>query len=163
MNLTLYQISDQYLQDVAKLNELDIDDQTFADTLESLSGELEVKATNVAMFVRNLEASAEAIKQAEDAMYARRKALENKAERLRDYLFQNMQRTGISKIECPYFAITIKKNIPAVVVAPDAQIPDEYWRQPPRELDKVKIKSDLKAGVVIDGCRLESKLRVDIK
>ncbi len=65
MNLALYQIADQYLQDMQMLQERDLDDQTFADTLESLSGDLEVKATNVAMFIRNLEASADAIKAAE--------------------------------------------------------------------------------------------------
>jgi len=61
-NLTLYTIADQYLQDLQKLQDMEINDQTFADTLESLSGELEVKATNVAMFIRNLEANADAIK-----------------------------------------------------------------------------------------------------
>ena len=58
-DLTLYTIADQYLQDLQKLQDMDLDEQTFADTLESLSGDLEVKATNVAMFVRNLEASTE--------------------------------------------------------------------------------------------------------
>lgn len=76
MNLTLYQIADQYLQDMQLLQDRDLDDQTFADTLESLSGDLEVKAQNVAMFIRNLEASAEAIKQAELQMAERRKAIE---------------------------------------------------------------------------------------
>lgn len=166
MNLTLYQISDQYLQDVAKLNELDIDDQTFADTLESLSGELEVKTTNVAMFVRNLEASAEAIKQAEAAMTARRKAIENKAERIRQYLLDNMQRTGISKIECPYFKIALRDNPDSVVIDPLAVIPAEYLRQPeppPPTADKAALKAALKAGAVIQGVRLEKRQRLEIK
>ena len=82
-DLTLYTIADQYLQDIQKLQDMDLDEQTFADTLESLSGDLEVKATNVAMFVRNLEASAESIKAAEKQMAERRKAIEAKAERIR--------------------------------------------------------------------------------
>ena len=32
-NLTLYQVSDQYLADLEKLNDLELDDQTFKDTL----------------------------------------------------------------------------------------------------------------------------------
>ena len=63
--LSLYQISNEYLADLEKLQELNLDDQTFLDTLEGLSGELEVKATNVAFFIRNLESSAEQIKIAE--------------------------------------------------------------------------------------------------
>ena len=110
-NLTLYTIADQYLQDVQKLMDMDIEDQqTFEDTLESLTGDLEVKATNVAMFLRNLEASADAIKVAEKAMADRRKSLEAKADRMRQYLLDNMLRTGISKIDCPYFALSIRKN-----------------------------------------------------
>lgn len=36
----------------SKLADLDLDEQTVADTLESLAGSVEVKATNVAAFAR---------------------------------------------------------------------------------------------------------------
>lgn len=166
MNIALYQVADQYLRDLERLNELELDDQTFNDTLESLSGELEVKATNVAMFIRNLEANAEAIKQAESAMATRRKALEARAERIKTYLLDNMTRTGITKIECPYFKIAVRDNPESVVIDPLAQIPGEYMRQPeppPPAPDKVAIKAALKAGVVIEGVKLEKKQRIDIK
>lgn len=166
MNLALYQIADQYLQDMQMLQERDLDDQTFADTLESLSGDLEVKATNVAMFIRNLEANAEAIKAAEKQMADRRKAIEAKAERIKEYLLENMVRTNITKIESPYFKIAVRDNPDSVVIAMDANIPAEYYRQPPPPeavLDKAKLKSDLQCGVVVDGCKLERKKRVEIK
>lgn len=63
--LTLYELSDEYRDALAVLNEMDLDEQTIADTLEGLQGAIEVKAQNVAMFTRNLEATAEAIKDAE--------------------------------------------------------------------------------------------------
>jgi hypothetical protein len=71
----LYVLSQEYRTAAEKLADMDLDDQTFADTLESLSGDLEAKAVNVAMFCRNLEASAAAIEEAEAQMAARRKAL----------------------------------------------------------------------------------------
>ena len=52
-NLTLYQVSDQYLADLEKLNDLELDDQTFKDTLEGLTGDFELKATNVSMYYGN--------------------------------------------------------------------------------------------------------------
>ena len=61
----LFVLAGEYRSAAQKLADLDLDEQTVADTLESLSGDLEVKATNVAMFARDLEARAEAIKQAE--------------------------------------------------------------------------------------------------
>jgi len=166
-NLTLYTIADQYLQDVQKLMDMDIEDQqTFEDTLESLTGDLEVKATNVAMFLRNLEASADAIKVAEKAMADRRKSLEAKADRMRQYLLDNMLRTGISKIDCPYFALSIRKNPPSVEVINQGMIPDEYFDIPeplPAVLNKNRLKEDLKAGVVIEGAKLTSGSSLQIK
>jgi len=165
-NLTLYTIADQYLADINKLEDMDLDDATFRDTFEGLSGELEIKATNVAMYIRNLEASAEAIKQAEKQMADRRKAKEAKAERIKSYLLDNMLRTGISKIDCPYFSISIRKNPPAVeVLNPDA-IPAEYLDIPPMPapvLNKNRLKDDLKNGVVVEGARLTQGHSLQIK
>lgn len=145
---------------------MEINDQTFADTLESLSGELEVKATNVAMFIRNLEANADAIKAAEKQMAERRKALEAKSNRMRQYLLDNMLRTGITKIDCPYFSLGIRKNPSAVEVLNQDMIPDEYFdipEPPPPSLNKNRLKDDLKAGVVVEGAKLTQSSSLQIK
>lgn len=165
-SLALYQLADEYLVALRKLEELDLDEQTVADTLEGLSGELEVKATNVAMFCRNLEASAEAIKNAEQQMAARRKAIENRAARIRQYLKDNMERTGIQKIEGPHFALAIRKNPPAVHVEALELVPMEFFNPPlppPPVMDKKRIAEALKAGKDVPGCRLEQGTRLDIK
>ncbi len=162
----LYAVADQYLQDVAKLQDLDLDPQTVADTLEAMQGDLEVKATNVAMFIRNLESLADQIKQAEAAMAARRKAIETRAESIREYLLTNMVRTGISKIESPYFRISLRNNPPSVVVDDPDAIPWEYQRQkpaPPPEVDKVAVKEALKSGITVPGARLVVGQSVTIK
>jgi hypothetical protein len=162
----LYTIADCYLADVAKLQDLDLDPQTLADTLESLTGELEVKATNVAMFVRNLESLADQIKQAEATMSARRKAIEHRADAVREYLLANMQRTGITKIESPYFRISIKQNPASVVITDETQIPSKYLRQPPIPApvaDKKEIKAALEFGENIKGCELQRTVRLEIK
>jgi hypothetical protein len=163
--LTLYQISDEYAATLA-LADLDMDEQTIADTLEGLSGALEAKAQNVAMFARNLEASAAAIREAEQQMAARRKAIESRAERVREYIKANMLRTGISKIECPYFAIAIKNNPASVVVDDVRAIPADFMRQPeppPPEPDKKAIGTALKAGNDVPGCHLDHGTRLEIK
>ena len=165
-DLTLYIIADQYLQDLQKLQDMDLDEQTFADTLESLSGDLEVKATNVAMFVRNLEASAESIKVAEKQMAERRKAIEAKAERIKNYLKDNMARTGITKIDCPYFALSLRNSPPAVEVINADEIPAQYFDipEPPAPvLNKNRLKDDLKNGVIVEGARLTQGSYLQIK
>ena len=166
MNLSLYEIASKYKALEQRLLDAAHDAQTIADTLEAEAGDLEAKSINVAMFVRNLEASAEQIKQAEKAMAERRKALESKAEYIRQYLFDNMKRCGISKIESPYFNLVIKKNPPKLIVDNADLIPKQYFIQPetpPPHLDNATIKSKLLAGEVIEGAHIEQGERLDIK
>lgn len=164
--MNLYDLSTEYRAAADKLADLDLDEQTIADTLESLSGDLEVKARNVAVFTRNLEVTAEAIKSAEAGMAARRKAIENRASGLRRYLLTSMQVAGITKIECPQFALSIKQNPPAVDVYEPLSVPPEFMKQPdppPPAIDKTAIKEAIKAGREVPGARLTQGTRLDIK
>jgi hypothetical protein len=162
----LYLIAQDYRATADKLADMDLDEQTIADTLESMSGDLEVKATNTAFFVRNLEASAAAIKEAEAQMTARRKAIENRAGRIKDYLLASMMVAGVQKIECPHFKLAVRENPPAVEVYEPGLIPAEFMRQPeppPPAIDKAAIKEAIKAGQEVPGCKLSRGMRLEIK
>jgi hypothetical protein len=165
-SLSLFVIAEDYRAAAEALANMELDEQTLADTLEGLSGELEVKAANVAMFVRNLEATAEAIKTAEKQMADRRKALESRASRVRTYIKDSMSRAGITKIDSPYFSLAIKNNPASVVIDDEGVIPSEFMRQPeppPPSPDKKAIGEALKAGSAIDGAHLEQGQRLEIK
>lgn len=162
----LYNIAAEYREAAEKLSDLDLDEQTIADTLEGMSGELEVKATNVAFFARNLESLAASIKDAEAGMAARRKALENRAARMRDYLLNCMQLAGVQKIEGPYFKLAQRENPPAIIIDEPGLIPAEFMRQPdppPPAPDKTAIKEALKAGKEVPGAHLARGVRLEIK
>ena len=166
MNISLYVLADEYQQAAAQLADLDMPDEVVADTLESLQFPIEQKATNVAMFVRNLEATAEAIKAAEVEMAKRRKALESRAANVREYLKANMLRTGITKIECPLFKISVRDNPASVRVTDESVIPSQFMRQPdppPPSPDKKAIGEALKSGEDVPGCVLERGNRLEIK
>ena len=162
----LYVLAADYQASAAKLADLDLDEQTIADTLESLSGALEVKASNVAMLARNLEATAESIKAAEGEMAKRRKAVEARAAGLRRYLLSAMQTAGIKKVESPYMVLGRRANPPAVEVFDAAQVPAQFMLQPeppPAAPDKAAIKEALAAGQDVPGCRLVTGERIDIR
>lgn len=164
--LTLYEIATQYRADLDKLAELDLDDQTLTDTLDGMGGELEVKAQSVACFIRNLEATAAQIKEAEAQMAARRKALENRAGRIKDYLLASMIVAGVQKVECPLFRLSVRDNPAAVEVYEPELIPAEFMRQPeppPPAPDKAAIKEAMKAGREVPGCRLTQGKRLEIR
>ena len=164
--MNLYDLATEYRQAADKLADLDLDEQTLTDTLEAISGDLETKATNTTMLVRNLESSAAAIKEAEASMAARRKALENRAARIKDWLLANMMVAGIQKIECPYFKLSVRENPPAVEIYEPDLIPAQYMKQPeppPPSPDKTAIKAAIQAGEEVPGCKLTRGTRLDIR
>jgi len=164
-NLTLYALADEYraLLELAADEEADLD--SFGLALEALGGEFQAKAVAVAQVARNLEAFCEQVQDAINEMKYRADRAKARAESIRSYLKDQMERTGISKIESPYFSVSIRKNPPRLIVSDDSAIPADYMRVVPerREPDKVSIARALKAGTDINGCRLESTTRIEIK
>lgn len=165
MNLTLYEMAAEFRQTAELLADMDLDPQTVTDTLEAAAFPVEQKCAQVAAFIRNMEATAEQIKQAEKQMAERRKAMENRAEHIRDYLLHNMQACGMTKIEHPLFKIVIKQNPESVVIEDERQIPVDYMREIParQEPDKALMKQAMKDGYTIPGAKLVRTQRVEIK
>lgn len=162
---SLFALTTEYRDAAMKLAELDLDAQTIADTLESLSGDLEVKAQNVAMMARSLDADAAAVKQWSKDAAERAKALENRAESLRDYLARCMEACGIEKISGPGVQLSWRASS-AVVIDEPGLIPADYMRvkpAPPAEPDKKAIADAIKAGIEVPGAHIEQRRSLQIK
>lgn len=162
----LYVLAQEYRAAADTLADLDLDAQTIADTLDGLAGDLRAKATHVAMIVRQLDVSAAAMSEAASQIDARRRAVEARAASLRAYLLVAMQHAGISRVECPQLALSVRANPPAVEVFDDAQVPAQYMRTPepmPPAPDKSAIKRALAAGADVPGCRLTHGARLEIR
>lgn len=165
----LYEIVAQY----RSLETLDASDDLPADvirdTLEGLTGELTVKATNVARYILNVESMADAVDGAAKQMKARAERMRKRADSIREYLRVNMQGAGITKIEATEFVLALKKNPPAVIIDNEAAIPDAFKvtpEPPPPPLprpDKALIKKGIQSGLTIAGCHLEQAERLEIK
>lgn len=159
MGVTLIGLVAEYRQAAELLSDLQLDEQTVADTLEGLAGDLEVKSQSVAMMVRSMEADAAAVKQWARDANERASAILNRAESLREYLQRNLDAAGIQKIEGPGVRISFRKSS-AVVIDDAAQIPAEYLRQPetpPPAPDKRAIGDALKAGADVPGARIDAR------
>jgi hypothetical protein len=165
-SLTLLVLTDQLAIAQQQLAESDFDEATIRDTLEGLEGEVAQKMEGCLAIARNLEATADQIRAAEAHMVGRRKALESRAEWLKGYVKANMERSGITKIECPWFRASIVKNPSAVVIDSLGEIPPGYINYPPPpepRPDKAQIAADLKAGIDVPGAHLQHSTRLDIK
>lgn len=161
----LFQLAAEHRALSDKLHDLDLDDETIADTLEGESGDLVEKGKNVAAVFRNLESDAKQIKEAEQQLAERRKAIEKRAESLKQYLKTNMELAGIQKIESPWFVVSIKQNPEAVTVDDEEAIPRDYFKEIPAsyQLDKTMVKHALKDGFDVAGVRLTRGTRLDVK
>lgn len=165
-SLSLYTIAQEHRAMVARLMETQEDAVAIADTIEAESYPLEVKAQNVAYAVKNLEATAAAIKSAEQEMATRRKAVENRASGLKEYAKTCMEIAGVTKIDCPHFALSIRSNPPSVDVFEPSLIPLKFMKQPeppPAAPDKTAIKEAIKAGEDVPGALLAQGTRLEIK
>jgi hypothetical protein len=115
--------------------------------------------------VRAFEADAAAVAQwAKDAA-ARAKAIEARAERLRDYLAHCLEAAGIEKVEGPGVRISWRKSS-AVVIDDEAQIPLSLMvcqPAPAPRPDKVSIASEIKAGRDVPGAHVEQRRSLQVK
>ncbi len=168
---SLYTLSEQYRELERMLGaDEELDEhaiEAINTTLDCIADDIQVKATNVAAYTLNLQALADAAKDASKKLAERAKRIERRSGALREYIKTHMEATGITKIEGPQFTLAIRKNPAAVEIAPDATIPAEYLRAPPPPPepapDKAAIARALKDGAVIDGCSLHYTTRLEVK
>ena len=164
-SLTLYQLADEYLaafDALADMEELPPD--AIADTLAGLAGTFQDKAVAVAAYLKTLEAEAAAIAEARKAMERRETALTRHALRLRNYLKQEMERTGLLRLDHPYLALRVQANPPAVVVEDETMLPARFTETVTAvKVLKAEIGKALKAGETVFGAHLERTTRLVIR
>ena len=161
----LYLISAEYRTAAQQLADLNLDEQTVQDTLESLGGDLEVKSQAVGHVIRAMEADVEAILQwAKDAQ-ERARTVQARADRLREYLSANLLACEVQKVSGPGISLSFRKSS-AVVIDEPGLIPSVYMRQPeppPPAPDKTAIKDAIKAGGEVPGAHIEVRQSLQIK
>lgn len=119
--MKLYELSHQYKDAVAYFDECeDLDQKVIDDTLDALESEINDKCFNLAAYIKNIDAEATAIKNAEDVMKSRRQALEKKSAWLRCYLAHHLP----AKIKNEYHILTPVKPRAKVEVYDISRLPD---------------------------------------
>ena len=171
MGMTLYDIDAQIAAlDGAAEDDMLIDEETgelisVAQALDALRMEREAKLENVACWVKNLSAEADAIREEEIRLVKRRKTAETKAANLKSWLLSAMTREDgtTDKLKTGRVMVSVKRNPPSTVVN-DLLLPSTYkvakiTYQPNKEL----IKRELLAGGEVPGAHLEYGRSVIIK
>jgi len=165
MRTPLYEITAKH-RDLALLGEESEDmAQAVADTMELIEGEFEDKALSLVNAMKNMGAGVPSIDAEIARLTARKKPIENNQKHMAKYLQTNMEASGISKIECPLFTITLAKGRDIVSVDDEGAIPAEYMNYKTSASPmKKEILSALKEGESIEGVSLiKSKNSIRIK
>ena len=172
MGMTLYDIDAQIAAlDGAAEDDMLIDEETgelisVSQALDALRMEREEKLENVACWVKNLSAEADAIREEENRLIKRRKAAETKAANLKAWLLAAMTREDgtTDKLKTGRVMVSVKRNPPSTVVDDEALLPWAY--KTVKEIvaqDKAAIKAAILAGEEVPGAHLEYGRSVVIK
>ena len=160
---TMYELTSDYMAVLDMANNPDIPPEVIADTLEGISGEIELKAENSAIIIKELESEMLKIKTEEIRLSSRRKAIENNIEVIKQRLYNAMKLTGKEKFKTALFNFTIGKNPVKLVIDDESLIPKKYYVKQEPKLDAAKLKEDLKAGAVRKYAHLEQGENLRIK
>lgn len=163
---TLYELTGQF-KDLAVLADGSDEDMAVAvrDTMEAIEGEFQEKGKAIAMIALNIDGDLEAIQSQIDRLTERKRIITNRKESLKEYLRENMDASGITKITHPLFTITCGKGKPRVVIDSEDDIPDEYMTvKTSMSPDKVAIAAAIKEGIEVPGAHSEiGKSSISIK
>ncbi len=127
--------------------------------LDELQIQRDEKVENIALFIKNLKAEAEAIKAEEKKLADRRRTCENRVSWLNKYLANSLQG---EKFKTARVSVSWRKT--QSVDVPDVwKLPEDYRRYKDPEPDKARIKEDLKKGIEIEGAELVDSLSMIVK
>lgn len=155
--MTLYEINEAIMAcvDVETGEIIDLD------RLNALEMERDTKISNVACWIKDLKAEAEAIKAEKQALEKRQKAAENKAESLKQWLLFALNGEKFKDARC---SISYRKS--ERVVFDDgfcfSSLPAQF-KKVAIEPKKTEIKDYLKTGATIEGVELVESNNIQIR
>lgn len=165
-DLTLYNITNKFaeLMDMAENGELT--EEQYNALGEQLALELQQKGSGIIGYTQNEEAFIEAVDFQIKRLQDLKKARQNKLEKFKQYVKENMDRLGITKMDTELGTLSISKNPMSVEIENEEEIPKEFkQRVITTKIDKTAIKNHFKAtGEIIPGTRIiDDKTSLRIK
>ena len=127
---------------------------------DDLQMEYDEKIENIALWVKNLAAAAEAYKNEKNAFAEREKRARNKAESLKQYLTDTLNGRKFTTL-----SVDINWRKSTSVEVDETKLPANWLREIPAShvVDKVEIAKALKAGETIEGATLVTNNHIQVK
>lgn len=155
--MTLYELAHEMAAFDLKVDE-ETGEVTNMDELEALQMEHDAKVENIGLWVKNLKAESDAIKEEVKKLTARARVADNKAERLKEYLTECL---AGEKFKTARLQVSYRKS-QAVNITDTLALPEEFTVIDIKP-DKTAIKTAIKMGNTIPGAELEERTSTIIK
>lgn len=152
----LYKLNEAWQELANMLYQDDVDEQMILDTLESIEGEIEDKADNYAYIIAEIKNDVNACKAEKTRLEKRQKVLENRENRLKNYLADIMKNTGKTNFKTQLHTFRIQKNGGKRALTIDGEVPAEYTKTV-TENDTDKIRQALEEGKKLPFAHLEAQ------
>lgn len=158
--MTLYEMTEQGKLLYNLMQENEIDEQTYLDTLQSIG--VEEKLEDYVKVIKSLEADALAVKTEKDRLAEKQKSIERNIERLKERVLQYLDTTESKSAKAGIFEVRQSES-KSVDVYDFLLVPTEYLDYGEPKPKKAEIAKAIKAGAEIPGCTLKSKFNLKIK
>lgn len=129
-------------------------DDELKNALADIRDDLATKADNICYVIQALYEEEASLKAEAKRLVERAQVRANNAGRLEEYLKSCLQGAGVTKVKAEHFGVTICKGREKLVIDDEKKISNQFWVQPPKELDKAAVKRALQAKEEVNGARL---------
>lgn len=128
--------------------------------LQELKIERNTKIENVALWIKNLIAESEAIKEEMKSLSERKERKDKKVEQLKEFLSSVLEN---QKFETARVAISYRKSS-SLNIIDEAKINKQYIKEvTTTSIDKMAIKEAIKLGQAVEGAEIVEKQNIQIK
>ena len=157
---TLYEMTAQASELYELLQNEEIDEQTFLDTLEAIG--TEEKVEGYCQVLKELQADLEKFKAESDRLAARMKTAKNGIDRMKDSLLSFLKASGQSKVKAGTFTVSIGTS-KQTNIFDESIIPTEFKIPQPDKIDKTAIKKAIESGELVSGAEIQINESVRIR
>lgn len=155
-------------QDILDCVDMDTGEILDAEKLNALQMERDDKLEGVALWVKDLTAEANAVKEEADKLLARKRSLDNKITAIKSWLLIALDGVKLKTPRCNVYKthsqrVTVEDEAELISFLQTLNEPERFLRFKDPELRKDEIKKALKDGTIIPGAALEETESVVIK
>lgn len=157
-NLSLYNITDRFVEIMDKVQEGEITEEQYNELGQELAIALQNKSIGIIGYVQNEEALIDAIDVQIKRLQDLKKQKTNNLDKFKQYVKENMEKLGITKLETEIGKMSIAKNPLSIEIENEDEIPSEFKQEVMTvKIDKTAIKTYFKeTGEIVPGTRIIS-------